>query len=38
MARLTKLTDEVEERVVRAIRAGNYPGVATQAGIQLATN
>ena len=38
MARPTKLTPEVEERVVRAIRAGNYPEVAAaHAGIHPAT-
>lgn len=38
MARPTKLTPEVEERIVRAIRAGNYPEVAAaHAGIHPAT-
>jgi hypothetical protein len=30
MARLSKLTPEVEERIVRAIRAGRYPEVAAR--------
>ncbi|HEV2773893.1 MAG TPA: hypothetical protein VGV57_13895 [Thermoleophilaceae bacterium] len=38
MARPTKLTSEVSERIVRAIRAGNYPEVAAgHAGIHAAT-
>ena len=38
MARPTKLTDEVSERVVRALRAGNFPDVAARhAGVHPAT-
>ena len=38
MARPTKLTAEVSEKIVRAIRAGNYPEVAAgHAGIHAAT-
>jgi hypothetical protein len=38
MARPTKLTPEVKERIVKAVRAGNYPEVAAQsAGISKAT-
>ncbi len=38
MARPTKLTAEVEEKIVRAIRAGNYPEVAAaHAGVHPAT-
>jgi hypothetical protein len=38
MARPTKLTPAVEEKIVRAIRAGNYPEVAARhAGIHPAT-
>ena len=38
MARPTKLTPEVEERIVRAIRAGNYPEVAARhAGVHPST-
>jgi transposase len=38
MARPTKLTPEVMERVVRAVRAGNYPEAAARAaGISPAT-
>jgi len=38
MARPTKLTADVEEKVVRAIRAGNYPEVAARhAGVHPST-
>lgn len=38
MARPTKLTAEVSEKICRAIRAGNYPAVAARAaGISDAT-
>lgn len=38
MARPSKLTPEVSERIVRAIRAGNYPEVAAaHAGIHAST-
>ncbi len=38
MARPTKLTPEVSEKIVRAIRAGNYPAVAAaHAGIHAST-
>ncbi len=38
MARPSKLTPEVSEKIVRAIRAGNYPAVAAaHAGIHAAT-
>ena len=38
MARPSKLTAEVSEKIVRAIRAGNYPEVAAgHAGIHPAT-
>ena len=38
MARPTKLTAETQEKIVRAIRAGNYPEVAVaHAGIHPAT-
>ncbi len=39
MARPTKLTAEVEEKIVRAIRAGNYPEVAARhAGVHPSTH
>ena len=39
MARPTKLTAETQEKIVRAIRAGNYPEVAAaHAGIHPATH
>jgi hypothetical protein len=38
MARPTKLTGEVQERIVRALRAGNFPDVAARhAGVHPAT-
>ncbi len=38
MARPTKLTHEVSEKIVRAIRAGNYPEVAARhAGVHPST-